>query len=41
LSGKFSHEVMFEMMLNVKSATMGDNELESLKRLASRYLKKN
>lgn len=37
----FSHEVMFEMMLNVKSATMGENELESLKRLASRYLKKN
>jgi hypothetical protein len=36
----YDQHVMFELMLNVKIDTMTTNEIESLKRLTEKYLKK-
>lgn len=34
----YREEVLFELMLKVKSATMSDDEMESLKKLTATYL---
>ena len=36
----YKEEVMFDLMLNVKSAAMGSNEIEALRKLTDQYLKK-
>jgi uncharacterized tellurite resistance protein B-like protein len=36
----YKEEVMFELMLNVKSAAMESNEIEALRKLTDQYLKK-
>jgi hypothetical protein len=36
----YSNDVMFELLLHVKSATMGESEVESLKKLTEKYLSK-
>ncbi len=35
----YDRQVMFELMLNVKSAAMQPNEIEALKKLTAKYLK--
>jgi hypothetical protein len=35
----YQQQVMFDLMLNVKSATMTDKEMEALKKLTDKYLK--
>jgi hypothetical protein len=35
----YQQQVMFELMLNVKSAAMTDKEMEALKKLTDKYLK--
>ena len=36
----YDRQVMFELMLHVKSATMGKEEIESLRKLTEKYLNK-
>jgi hypothetical protein len=35
----YEQPVMFELMLHVKTATMTENEMESLKKITAKYLK--
>jgi hypothetical protein len=36
----YDQEVMFDLLLHVRTATMGDDEVETLKKLTEKYLKK-
>jgi hypothetical protein len=36
----YDKQVMFELLLNVKAGEMSDNELESLKKITEKHLKK-
>ncbi|HEY8936551.1 MAG TPA: hypothetical protein VIM65_15090 [Cyclobacteriaceae bacterium] len=36
----YDQEVMFDLLLHVRTATMGDDEMENLKKLTEKYLKK-
>jgi len=36
----YDQEVMFDLLLHVRTATMGDDEVETLKKLTEKYLKR-
>jgi hypothetical protein len=36
----YDQEVMFDLLLHVRTATMGEDEVETLKKLTEKYLKK-
>jgi hypothetical protein len=35
----YDQEVMFDLMLHIRTASMGDNEIQALKKLTEKYLK--
>jgi uncharacterized tellurite resistance protein B-like protein len=37
----YNEQVMFDLMLHVRGATMGDDEMAALKKLTEKYLQKN